>query len=227
MQRSKSAPTSMNFTRNMYKVLPQKVSSKKKRTAAHPYTIEFSVHILTELYEHIRKIISKDNNRSVLLIRFPIFYGCIQSNFRCKRSELEHLIEYIRAYAIRSYALSVPRSFHKTKLFKTKILHFSQVKMRNILYALSDNYHTNLGAIKILCGHTVIWRDSMYNTCKPSGCLQIGEMDTTTLNINYKKKTIKSPNNIETIYEMMDLHNFIDEDNKLRHSFRIMDDLDY
>ena len=53
MQRSKSAPTSMNFTRNMYKVLPQKVSNKKKRTPAHPLTIEFSSLILTEIYRNL------------------------------------------------------------------------------------------------------------------------------------------------------------------------------
>lgn len=227
MQNHNYMSANVNLSRDMYELLPQKVSNKKKRTPAHPLTIEFSSLILTEIYNHITKVISKENHRSILLIRFPILYGCIVPHFRCKRSELEHLIEYIRAYAIRSYALSVPRSFHKTKLFKSKVLHFSQVKMRNILYALSDNYYTNLGVIKILCGHTIIWRDSMYNTCKPSGCLKIEQQDITQLNINYEKKTINSPNNLEMIYELMGLHNFIDEDNKLRHSFRIRDDLDY
>ena len=196
--------------------------NKKRRTSPHPYTLEFSNLLLTEMFDKIMKAITNSGERTILLIRFPLLYGSIKPNFKCHRLELEDFIEYNRAYAIQSYCNSHSQSFLKTKLFKEKIRHFSQLKMRNILYALSDTHHDCLGAFKIMCGHTVIWKETMFNMCKP--------FKSQKLNHHYKKVYLQAdlvnyivfpPNNIQVSQEVPKMERFIEEDNSIRYSFGI------
>jgi hypothetical protein len=229
MIRSKSMPDMLQQLRMGYAYSPirQSIISKKRKTSPHPYTVEFADLVLTKMYQDIVNVIMNDNNRMALLIRFPLLYGCIQPGFRCHRTEMEEFIEYIRAYAIQWYCGSVSRSFQKTKLFKQKIFHFSKVKLRNILYAMSNNHNSCLGAITIMCGHTVVWRDTMYNTCKPTREPKIQDLVGNKKNVDLVHYNIIPSNKLQVCLEMMTMTSSIKRDNELRHTFKIMDDLVY
>lgn len=234
MIRSKSMPATLNTLRQSYAYtpIPQKLTKKKRKTSPHPYTLEFADIIMKEIFSLITTVVNPNlihtatttskSFRTIILIRFPILYGCIKDNFSCHRSELEDLIEYVRAYAIKQYSDSVTRSFQKTKLFKQKFRHLSQVKTRNILYAMSNTHYDCLGAIKILCGHTVIWRNTMYNTCKPTNTPTITWISNF---FDLEFNTIKSPTKYEVEKDMKMITNYIHEDNILRRSFNITTDL--
>ena len=228
MYRSKSLPSNMNTVRTTYAYSPlrQRLTCKQRKTTPHPYTLEFANYILTEIYQHIMKVVTNHTRRTMLLIRFPLLHGCIRPGFRCHRSEMEDFIEYIRAYAIRSYCHSVTCSFQKTKIFKQKIQHFSQVKMRNIIYAMSNTHYDCLGAFKIMCGHTVIWRNTMYTMCKPTSAPNIEDyLGKVYLKIDLIHYTVFPSNKQEICSEMLTLKTSIEDDNNLRYSFKIMNDL--
>ena len=196
--------------------------TKKRKTSPHPYTLEFSNLILTEMYNIIMKAITNSGERVIFLIRFPLLYGCIQPGFKCHRLELEDFIEYIRGYAIQTYCNTVSYPFQKTKLFKDKIRHFSQVKMRNILYAISNTHHECLGAFKIMCGHTVIWKETMFNMCKPFKSLKLNQHNNKVyLEADLITYRVFPPTSDQIFQEISKMERFIEEDNSIRYSFGI------
>jgi len=168
------------------------------------------------------KAITNSGERTILLIRFPLLYGCIRPSFKCHRLELEEFIEYIRGYAIQSYCNSMSYSFQKTKLFKDKIRHFSQVKMRNILYAMSNTHSDGLGAIKIMCGHTVIWKSTMFNMCKPFKSRKLNQHGNNSyLEADLINYMVFPPTYNQILQEISKMERFIEEDNRIRYSFGI------
>ena len=169
---------------------------KQRRTSPHHLTLEFVDLIIKFLYKDIKKIIYKPNklyqqkDRSYLLLQFPMLYGSIKDQYMCHRSELEHYIEENRLYIIKMYAKQVSKPFTKTPLFKRKVKHFTELKMRNILYAMSNNHNDCLGIFKIMCGHTIIWRDTMYNTAKSAYCKPLKDIHPDLLSVDKDNQTI-------------------------------------
>ena len=202
----------------------------KRRTSPHTLTLEFADLIITQLYRDIQKVLYSSQERSMWLLRFPILYGSIKDNFTCHRSELEHYIEYARAWAIRAYTKQVSRAYTKTPTFRRKISHFSQVNMRNILYAMSNTHSDSLGIFKIMCGHTIIWRDTMYNTSKSFNCKEIEDehfSHSSVLMVNLETQTLHAPTNKELYYDLFDRYDYLFDDNRLRKSFGIHTELEY
>jgi hypothetical protein len=212
-----------------YSLLAQspKRRKSKRRTPPNPLTLEFADMIVRRLYEDIMKVIYKSDVRSMWLFRFPVLYGSIKSNFICHRSELEHYIEYARAWAIRTYIYSVSISFRKTVLFRRRINHFAQVKMRNIIYAMSNTHPDSLGIFKVKLGHTIIWRKSPYDTSRTSYDSAITLISKTNLMINMNTESIIPPTRRELYYDRDHKYMFLEDDNVLRSSFGITSELEY
>ena len=178
-----------------YSLLSQTLYRKKskRRTSPHPFTLEFTDMILKQMFKDIMAVVYTSDIRSMWLLRFPILYGSIKTKFRCHRSELEQYIEYAREYAIRTYCDSVSFSFSKTPLFRLRVNHFSQVKMRNIIYAMSNTHMDCLGVCKVMCGHTIIWRNTMYNTTRGFYDKDIDKIDKTNIMVNLEMESVHPP----------------------------------
>jgi len=226
--------STLTTPRSRYNILaqnPDKCNKKsKRRTSPHALTLEFADLIITQLFLDIQKVLYSSQERSMWLLRFPILYGTLKDNFKCHRSELEHYIEYARAWAIQAYAKRVSHAYTKTPAFRRKISHFSQVKMRNILYAMSNTHSDSMGIFKIMCGHTIIWRDTMYNTSKSIDCKKIEEdhfARSSVLMVNVETQTLHPPTNKELYYDLFDRYDYLVSDNRLRKSFGIHKELDY
>lgn len=204
-----------------------KTKKSKRRTPPNPLTLEFADMIIKHLYEDIMKVIYKSDVRSMWLFRFPMLYGSIKSNFRCHRSELENYIEYARAWTIRTYSYSVSVSFRNTSLFRRRINHFAQVKMRNLIYAMSNTHPDSLGIFKVACGHTIIWRKSPYDISRTSYDSNINFISKTNLMIDIATEHVIPPTRTELYYDNVHKYMFLEDDNTLRTSFGIKTKLEY
>jgi len=214
-----------------YSMLAQNITTQKmktkRRTAPHTLTLEFADRIVKHLYNDIKKVVFRSSERSMWLLRFPILYGSIKEHFTCHRSELEQYIEYARAWVIKEYSKQVSRAYTKTPDFRRKINHFSQVKMRNILYAMSNTHSGSLGIFKIVCGHTIVWRNTMYNTAKSVYCKNIEDIDSFMLMVNTDTQTLCIPTNNELYYDRFDRYEYMEEDNQLRKCLGMDTELEY
>lgn len=205
----------------------KQIIKTKRRTAPHALTLEFADRIVKHLFNDIKKVVFRSSERSMWLLRFPILYGSIKEHFTCHRSELEQYIEYARAWVIQEYSKQVSRAYTKTPSFRRKINHFSQVKMRNILYAMSNTHSCSLGIFKVVCGHTIVWYDTMYNTAKSVFCKKIEDIDSYRLMANIDTQTLHAPTNNELYYDRFDRYEYMAEDNQLRNGLGIETELEY